>query len=84
MYTLIADCSNFALEHSIYIVDPSGQVVALARLSSNELASYAANDAKIDGIKLSGPEEFCLGLKEEIEKDLALNYASRNIKVEVI
>jgi hypothetical protein len=84
MYTLIADCSNFTLEHGICIADAAGEIVAVTHLPLDEIAKYAAADSRIDSIKLSGPTEYCMGIKEEIENKLALEYADRNINVEVL
>ena len=86
MYTLIADCSNFALEHGIHIVDGNGDTVALMHLPISELANLIARDTTISEVKLSGATEYCYGLKEEIEKQLALEYANskRNVEIEVI
>lgn len=86
MYTLIADCSNFALEHGVHIIDGNGNIVALMHLPVSELASLIANDTRISEVKLAGAAEYCYGLKEEIEKQLALEYANskRNVEIEVI
>ena len=84
MYTLIADCSNFTLDHSICIADAAGNIVAVTHLPVDEIAEYAAADSRIDSIKLSGPTEYCMGIKEQIENKIALEYASRNINVEVL
>lgn len=86
MYTLIADCSNFALEHGIHIVDGNGKIVALMHLPISELSHLVASDSTISSVKLSGATEYCIGIKEEIEKQLALEYANskRNVEIEVI
>ena len=86
MYTLIADCSNFALEHGIYVVDGNGDPVSLMHLPISELADLIAHDNRISSVKLTGATEYCYGLKEEIEKQLALEYANskRNVEIEVI
>ena len=86
MYTLIADCSNFTLEHGVHIIDGNGNTVALMHLPISELASFVAHDTRISEVKLAGATEYCYGLKEEIEKQLALEYANskRNVEIEVI
>ena len=38
----------------------------------------------IKNIKLSGPTEYCMGLKETLESKLALEYANNDIEIEVI
>lgn len=83
MYTLIIDCSNFALEHGIHIVDPDGKTMGLMHLPSTELAGFIARDSRIDNVKLSGNVEYCLGIKEQIENKLALEYANNQRKVEI-
>lgn len=86
MYTLIIDCSGFVLEHSVHILDPNGGIVGLIHLPSVEIANFVAKDNRISNIKLSGAIEYCNGIKEEIEKQLALEYANgkRNVEIEVI
>ena len=86
MYTLIIDCSGFVLEHSIHILDPNGNIVGLMHLPSAEIANFVAKDNRISNIKLCGAIEYCNGIKEEIEKQLALEYANgkRNVEIEVI
>ena len=86
MYTLIIDCSGFVLEHSVHILDPNGNIVGLMHLPSAEIANFVAKDNRISNIKLSGVTEYCNGIKEEIEKQLALEYANdkRNVEIEVI
>ena len=55
-------------------------------LPSAEIANFIAKDNRISNIKLSGAIEYCNGIKEEIEKQLALEYANgkRNVEIEVI
>ena len=86
MYTLIIDCSGFVLEHSVHILDPNGNIVGLMHLPSAEIANFVAKENRISNNKLSGVTEYCNGIKEEIEKQLALEYANgkRNVEIEVI
>jgi len=84
MYKLIIDCFNFTLEHTITVVDASGETVGLVQLPSSEIAGFAARDSRISSITLVGPKEFCLGFKEQIKKTLATEYANRNIEIEVL
>lgn len=84
MYTLIVDCSSFGTIPSVYVTDPTGKIVDLKHLTLDNISAFAASDIRIDSIKLSGPEEYCEGLKENIEKQLATEYANNNITVEVL
>lgn len=86
MYTLIVDCSNFALKHSAHVIDNNGDIIALMYLSDTDIPDLVSQDNRISSVKLSGATEYCNGLKEEIEKKLVLEYANskRNIEIEVI
>ena len=84
MYSLIVDCSSFGTIPSVYITDPTGQIVDLKHLTLDNILEFAASDIRIDSIKLSGPTEYCEGLKENIERQLATEYANNNITVEVL
>ena len=86
MYTLIIDCSGFALEHGVHIVDAAGNTVGLMHLPTSEVAGFVARERNVTGVKLSGPTEYCNGIKEEIEKAVALDYANniRKVEIEVI
>ena len=86
MYTLIAECSGFILEHGVHIVDGNGNTVALMHLPISELADLITRDTRISSVKLVGAAEYCYGIKEEIEKQVALEYANnkRNLEIEVI
>jgi hypothetical protein len=86
MHTLIIDCSNFALEHGIHIVNSEGKTMGLMHLPFAELASFIARDSRINNIKLLGNTEYCLGIKEQIEHQLALEYANdlRKVEIEVL
>ena len=84
MYTLIVDCSSIGIIPSAYVIDSTGQIVDLKHLTLDNISKFAASDIRIDSIKLSGPEEYCEGIKENIEKQLAMEYANNNITVEVL
>ena len=84
MYTLIVDCSSIGIIPSAYMIDSTGQIVDLKHLTLDNISKFAASDVRIDSIKLSGPEEYCEGIKENIEKQLATEYANNNITVEVL
>ena len=84
MYSLIIDCSSFGTIPSVYVTDPIGQIVDLKHLTLDIISEFAASDIRIDSIKLSGPTEYCEGLKENIERQLATEYANNNITVEVL
>ena len=85
MYTIIVDCSsNFALEHGIHYFDTDNNLIKVTHLPTTEVAALVMSDNNITNVKLSGDTDFCLGIKEEIESKLALEYANREIKIEVI
>ena len=87
MYTLIIDCSNFALEHSAHAVNGSGDLVAVMHIKTEDIGKFIAEDDRITEVKLSGNPEYCLGIKEDIENKVALEYANnkdRKVIVEVI
>ena len=84
MYSLIVDCSSFGTIPSVYVTNPTGQIVDLKHLTLDNILEFAASDIRIDSIKLSGPTEYCEGLKENIERQLATEYANNNITVEVL
>ena len=84
MYSLIIDCSSFGTIPSVYVTNPTGQIVDLKHLTLDNISEFAASDIRIDSIKLSGPTEYCEGLKENIERQLATEYANNNITVEVL
>lgn len=86
MYTLIVDCSNFVLEHSAHILDPNNKIVGLMHLPTSEIAALVAHDSRFSKVKLAGALEYCNGIKEEIEKQVALQYANskRTVEIEVI
>lgn len=83
MYTLIIDCSNFALEHGIHIIDPNGKTAGLMHLPTTELTDFIMSDSRIQGVKLFGATEYCNGIKEQIENKLALEYANKARKIEI-
>ena len=84
MCTLIIDCSGFPLEHSGYVMNESAEVVQRVQLLASEIAGFAAQTGDIKKIALSGPTDYCLGIKEEISKQLALEYAFEDIEIEVL
>ena len=84
MFTLMVDCSGFPLEHTTYVVGINGELIATAYLPAAEIAGYASSDSRITEIKLQGMADYCYGIKEEIEKQLALEYSNNKIKVEVV
>ena len=83
MYTLIVDCSGFALEHGIHIIDAAGNTAGLMHLPTSEIADFIIRDVRIGNVKLSGPTNYCVGIKEEIENKVALEYANKTRKVEI-
>ena len=83
MRTLIIDCSGFSLDHTGFVVDENLQVQERVQLTTSDIAAYASQANGVKKIKLSGPTEYCLGIKEEISKQLALEYAINDIEIEV-
>lgn len=84
MYTLIIDCSTFQLIPSTYLVnEDTGEIVSIEHITIDNIPSFAAME-DVDKIKLSGPTEYCIGLKEKLENKLALEYATNKIEIEVI
>lgn len=83
MYTLIVNCSGFALEHSIYMVDEDGQAQAIAQLPTTEIAGFAVQ-SQVKKICLQGPTEYCFGIGESIGRQLVTEYSNNNIEIEVI
>ena len=84
MFTLIVDCSGFPLEHHAYVTDGSDKVIGIAQLPTSEIAPYINNDRRISKVVLSGPMEYCLGLKDDITENLSQEYSIRNVEIEVI
>lgn len=86
MYSLIVDYSGFALNCNAYVVDPQNQVIHAESLSRDDILAFAFGNTnwKIHNIKLSGPKEYCYGLKEQLEFKLASEYSINYINVEVI
>ena len=84
MHTLIIDCTAFLLHLAVYALDADGEVFQREYMSSDSIVGYAAANKGIKNIKLSGPTEYCMGLKEELETKLALEYAINDIEIEVI
>lgn len=53
-------------------------------MSAEDIPAFAAVNKDIKNIKLTGPTEYCVGLKEQLETKLALEYAINDIEIEVI
>ena len=85
MRTLIIGCSGFTLKYSAYIIDSNSQEVkGIEHIMPEDIANYIGARNDIDEVKLQGPTDYCLGIKEQIEKGLVLEYANKNIKIEVM
>ena len=84
MCTLMIAPMGFPAEYTGYITNEQGDVIETSRIVIDDLASYAVARGDINHIVIQGQNEYCLGIKEETEKKLALEYANKNIKVEVI
>jgi hypothetical protein len=84
MRALIIDCGNFSLGHTGMVVGPNNQIVEKIQFEKTEDALNYAIGSNIDTIKLFGNTEFCLGIKEQIQNQLAIEYANQNnITIEV-
>lgn len=84
MHSLIIDCTAFLLHLAVYAVDADGEVYQRDYMSASDIPGYASVNRDIKTIKLAGPTEYCMGLKEELETKLALEYAINDIEIEVI
>lgn len=84
MYTLTIDCTGFPLEYAVYVTNGDNNVIALTKLQMEEIAAYINNDTKIHKVQLSGPTDYCLGIKADIENTLINEYSKTNIEIEVI
>lgn len=84
MYSLIIDCTAFLLHLAVYALDADGEVYQKNYMSAEDIPAFAAVNKDIKNIKLTGPTEYCVGLKEQLETKLALEYAINDIEIEVI
>jgi hypothetical protein len=84
MHTLIIDCTAFLLHLAVYALDADGEVYQKEYMSAEDIPAFANTNKDIKSIKLTGPKEYCMGLKETLENKLALEYANHNIEIEVI
>lgn len=83
MYALVINPSGFPAEYTGYITDETGNIVETGRIVIDDLADYAVLKGA-EKIVLQGNTDYCLGIKEEVEKKLATEYANKNIIVEVM
>lgn len=83
MYTIIIDTENFTKDYVLnYWKDNTivnSELVAVA-----DLSQFLAERIDIDRVVLAGNKEFNYGLKEEIERLIATEYADNTMKIEVI
>ena len=84
MRTLIMDCSGFVLEHPGYVINEAQDVIQRIQCPTTEIAGFAANTPGVKKIILTGHTDYCLGVKETVEKQLALEYAFNDIEIEVM
>jgi hypothetical protein len=84
MHTLIIDCTAFLLHLAVYALDADGEVYQREYMDVADAIDYAVAQKDIKNIKLAGPTDYCLGLKEELQAKLALEYANNDIEIEVI
>ena len=83
MYALVINPSGFPAEYTGYITNEAGDIVESGRIVIDDLASYAVLKGA-ERIILQGNTDYCLGIKEEVDKKLATEYANKNIIVEVM
>ena len=83
MYTLMIAPSGFPAEYAGYITNEAGDIVETGRIMIDDLADYAVLKGA-EKIVLQGNTDYCLGIKEEVDKKLATEYANKNIIVEVM
>ena len=83
MYTLMIAPMGFPAEYTGYITNEAGDIVESGRIVIDDLASYAVLKG-VEKIVLQGNTDYCLGIKEEVDKKLATEYANKNILVEVM
>ena len=83
MRTLIIALIGFPAEYTGYITDETGNIVDSGRIVIDDLASYAVLKG-VERIILQGNSDYCLGIKEEVDKKLATEYANKKILVEVM
>lgn len=83
MYTIIIDTENFTKDYVLnYWKDNTmvnSELVAVA-----DLSRFLAERIDVDRVMLAGNKEFNYGLKEEIERLIATEYADNIMKIEVI
>jgi hypothetical protein len=75
--------TGFPAEYTGYITNEAGDIVETGRIMIDDLADYAVLKGA-EKIVLQGNTDYCLGIKEEIDKKLATEYANKNIIVEVM
>ena len=83
MYALVIAPCGFPAEYTGYITDETGNIVETGRTVIDDLADYAVLKG-VERIILQGNTDYCLGIKEEVDKKLATEYANKNIIVEVM
>ena len=84
MHSLIIDCTGFLLKLAVYAMNADGEVYQRAYMQAEDIAGYAATNRDIKNIKLTGPTDYCLGLKDDIRARLALEYSINDIEIEVM
>ena len=83
MSLLIVDMVEFALEHNVYKITDS-EIKSVVCMPIEQVIDYAISLGDIDNIQLVGNKEYCNGIKSKLEETLALEYADKNIKIEVV
>lgn len=85
---IIIDCNPFlTTSHAYYIEDFSDRVENIETISNDFLVEHIANRAKTMGVKyigLQGLNNYCEGIKEDLQAKMATEYANNDIEIEVI
>lgn len=83
MYTIIIDTENFTKDYVLNYWKDNAMVNS-ELVAAADLSQFLAERIDIERVILAGNKEFNYGLKEEIERLIATEYADNTMKIEVI
>ena len=83
MYTIIIDTENFTKDYVLNYWKDNAMVNS-ELVAAADLSQFLAERIDVDRVILAGNKEFNYGLKEEIERLIATEYADNTMKIEVI